>query len=102
MAMIDLSERIAGLCAGKRWWLAEIALRALGLLMLAGCAQLALTVHHLATTPAPHDAGPGELARCAVIVVLLCGGFMLTFVGPGLLRDIPLPPHFTRHTDSTP
>lgn len=101
MAQETLSQRLADLRTGRRWWPAEIGMRGLGLLLLAGCWRLALVAHRMATTPAPHTAGLTELAVCTAVVLLLCGGLTLTFVGPGLFRDVPLPPHFTRNRDTT-
>lgn len=100
MVRITLSQRLAGLRAGRRWWPAEIAIRGLGLLFLAACWRLAEVAHRMATTPSPHPAGLAELAVCAAVVVLLCGGLTLTFAGPRLFADVPLPPHFTRRTDT--
>ena len=94
-----LSQRLADLHAGKRSWPAEFVLRATGLLFLAACWRLVQVAHRMATTPAPHPAGIADLAVCAGVLFLLCGGLMLTFVGPGLFLDIPLPPHFTRPSD---
>ncbi|SFF92179.1 hypothetical protein SAMN05518801_103203 [Novosphingobium sp. CF614] len=102
MVRTQLSGRFAALRAGRRWWPAEIALRGLGLSLLAACWRLALAAHRMATTPAPHSASIAELAVCTGVVFLLCGGLALAFVGPGLFLDIPLPPHFTRPTDFKP
>lgn len=102
MARIKLAEGLSALREGKRWWPAELVLRALGLLLLAGCWRLALVAHRTATTPVPHEAGIAELAVSAGVVLLLCSGVTLTFLGPGLFRDVPLPPHFARRTDSRP
>jgi hypothetical protein len=99
MNRTKLSERLADLHAGRRSWLAEFGLRGAGLLFLAGFWRLAQLAHHMATTPSPHPAGIADLAVCAGVVFLFCGGLMLTFVGPGLFLDIPLPPHFTRPSD---
>lgn len=100
MARTKLAERLAALREGKRWWPAEFVLRGAGLLLLAAGWRLALVVHRMATTPAPHEAGIAELAVSALVVFLLCGGLTLAFVGPGLFRQVPLPPHFARRTDS--
>lgn len=100
MARINLAKGLAALRAGRRWWPAEIILRGAGALLLAGFWHLALVAHRMATTPAPHQAGLSELALCAGAVLLLCGGLVLTFAGPILFLDVPLPPHFTRNRDS--
>lgn len=92
----------AALRAGKRCWPAEIILRGFGLLLLTLCWRLSLMVHDLAITPPPHPASASELGLCALLVLALCGGLTLTGVGPGLLRDVPLPPHFTRYRDNKP
>jgi glucose dehydrogenase len=99
MARINLAEGYSALRAGTRWWPAEIVLRGLGLLFLTGLWLLAPVAHRMATTPAPHPAGMADLAVCTVLVVLLCAGLTLTFAGPVLFLDIPLPPHFA-HTTS--
>lgn len=99
MVRTRLTEGLAALRAGRRWWPAEIVLRGAGLLLFMGCWRLALVAHRMATTPAPYPAGIGALAVSAAIVILLCGGLMLTFVGPVLFLEIPLPPHFTRTTN---
>lgn len=98
MTRIRLKNGLATLRAGKRWWTAEIVLRAFGMLFLAGCWRLTLIAHRMATMPMPHEATFARLAVCAAIVFLLCSGLTLTFVGPVLFLDIPLPPHFTRPT----
>ncbi|MDE8653443.1 hypothetical protein [Novosphingobium album (ex Liu et al. 2023)] len=90
-----LAARIARLRAGERWLPAEIAMRGLGLLLLFACWHMALLARHMALTPAPHPATPADLAACAAVLVLLTGGITLTMEGPGLLRDVPLPGHFT-------
>ena len=96
MARTRLLEEMAALRAGRRWWPAEIVLRGAGVLLLTGSWRLLVIMHRVATTPVPHEANIAELAVCALIVFLLCGGLMLTFAGPVLFLDIPLPPHFTR------
>lgn len=90
---------LSALHAGRRCWPVEIVLRGIGLLFLAGCWRLTLTAHRMATAPAPHPARFADLAVCAGIVMLFCSGLALAFVGAGLFRDVPLPPHFTRGTD---
>lgn len=102
MSILRTSGKLEALRAGQHWWPAEIVLRGLGLLSLAGFGRLAAIVHRMAITPALHSPGLGELALCAGLVILLCGGLTLTCVGPGLFRRVPLPPHFTRYTDYTP
>lgn len=99
MARIKLTEGLAASRAGRVWWPAEIVLRGLGLLFLTGDWRLALAAHRMATTPASHPAGMADLAVCAALVVLFCGGLTLVFAGPVLFLDIPLPPHFTRPTN---
>lgn len=99
MTRIKLTEGLARLRAGRRWWPAEIVLRAFGSLLLAGFWRLALVEHRMATTPVPHQASAGDLGICAVMVFLLCAGLTLTFAGPVLFLDVPLPPHFTRPTN---
>ena len=100
MARATLSQRFFALRAGRRWWPAEIGVRGLGLLLLAACWHVALIARRLAITPAFHPADLAELALCAAVVLLLCAGTTLTFAGPWLFRDVPLPPHFTRRTDT--
>lgn len=102
MTGTGLRHRLAALGEGRRWWPAEIALRGLGVLLLAAFWRVAQLVHRLTTTPPPHPASLGELGLCAASVVLLCGGLTLGGVGPGLFRHVPLPPHFTRYPDSRP
>ncbi|HKT84795.1 MAG TPA: hypothetical protein VJQ77_01770 [Novosphingobium sp.] len=98
MARIKLKQALAALHEGKRWWPAELVLRGAGLLLLTGSWHLALALRRMAAMPAPHEASIAELAVCAAIVFLLCGGLVLAFAGPVLFLDIPLPPHFTRPT----
>lgn len=90
------NARIAALRQGTRWWPAEVALRLTGVALLLACRRLAAIAHRLANVPAPHPAGAIDLALCALILALLCGGLVLTFYGPGLLRAVPLPGYFTR------
>jgi len=75
---------------GERWWPAEIALRAVGLMLLGGCFELARLAHRMVTAPPPHQATLGEFAVCAAIVVALTGGIAFTFFGPGLLEEVPI------------
>lgn len=102
MARLDLSEKLAALGAGERWWPAEVVLRAIGLLLLGGFGALALSIHRMVATPATHSASCSELALCTAAVILLCGGLTLTFAGPVLFRRVPLPPHFTRYRETKP
>lgn len=90
---------LSDLHAGRRCWPVEIVLRGIGLLFLAGSWRLTLTAHRMATAPALHPAHFADLAVCAAAVLMLCSGLALAFVGAGLFRDVPLPPHFTRGTD---
>lgn len=87
-------QRLAALRAGKRWWPAEIVMRAAGLLCLLAASRVILAEHRLAIVPVPHDPGPCDLGRCAVFVALLSFGLMLTLWGPRLLREVDLPGHF--------
>ena len=78
---------------GERWWAAEVALRASGLILLGACYRAALLAHMLIATQPPHQATPGEFAICAAAFLALTSGLALTFAGPGLLRHVPIPPH---------
>lgn len=102
MTGTGLPHRLAALREGERWWVAEIVLRGLGLLLLVAFWRLAQFVHRLTTAPPPHPASLGELGLCAASVILLCSGLTLAGVGPGLFRRVPLPPHFTRYPDRKP
>jgi len=75
---------------GERWWPAEIALRAVGLMLLGGCFELARLAHRMVTAPPPHQATLGEFAVCAAIVVALISGVALTFFGPGLFEEVAI------------
>lgn len=94
MSRFPSPERLAMLRAGKRWWPAEIVMRALGLLSLfiAGCVILA--EHRMAIAPVLHAPTLADLGLCALFILLLTLGLTLTFWGPGLIREIELPGHF--------
>lgn len=102
MTRADLSQRLAALRSGQRWWPAEAGMRGLGLMLLGEFWRLTLVARSMAVTPAPHPAGAADLAVCTAIVFLLCSGLTLVLAGPGLFLDVPLPPHFTRPADFKP
>jgi hypothetical protein len=77
---------------GERWWAAEVVLRAAGIGLLDGCYRLALLAHRTLAAPSPHDATLAEFAICAATFLALTAGLALTMEGPGLLRDLPVPP----------
>ena len=87
-------QKLAALRAGKRWWPAEIVMRAVGLLCLLAASRVILAEHRMAITPVLHDPTPADLGLCALFVALLSFGLMLSVWGPRLLRDVDLPGHF--------
>lgn len=87
-----MSAKLDRLQAGQRWWPAELVLRGLGLAALDGCYRAALSLHRMVMTPPPHQGTPGELASALLLFLLLASGIALTLEGPGLLRQIPIPP----------
>lgn len=88
-----LSDRLAVLRKGERWWAAELVLRVLGLVALAGCIRLALRTHALIMASPRHAAGAIEFIACGAIFLLWSAGFALVYEGPGLFRHVPVPPH---------
>lgn len=86
-----MSSHFDRLRRGERWWPAEFVLRGLGAALLGGCYKLAVMAHHLIAAPPPHDATPGEFAICLAVVITLTSGLALTFFGPGLFEEVPIP-----------
>lgn len=86
-----MSGKFDRLHKGERWWAAEIVLRIGGFASLGTCYRAALLAHLLIATQPPHQATPGEFAVVAAMFLALTGGLALTFVGPGLLRRVPIP-----------
>lgn len=81
---------------GERWWAAEIALRSLGLVLLALCLGVSLLLYRSVQQPPPHE--PHALDYAGALVVFLSwssGGALLT-VGPGLFERITLPGRYAR------
>ncbi len=87
-------HRLAALRAGKRWWPAEIAMRAAGLLCLLAASRVILFEHRIAITPVLHDPTVADLGLCAAFIGLLSLGLSLALWGPRLFREIDLPGHF--------
>jgi hypothetical protein len=84
---------------GERCWTAEIVLRGIGIILLGGCYKLGLLANRILTVPPPHQATPGEFALCTALFLALTSGLALTFVGPGLFAEVPIPQnsaHFPR------
>jgi len=94
MSRFPSPERLAALRAGKRWWPAEIGMRALGLLILFLAARVLLTEHRMAITPVLHAPTVADLGLCALFILLLSLGLALTVWGPRLAREVELPGHF--------
>lgn len=77
---------------GERWWPAELALRGLGLALLAACIELARVARLMAAaTPDQARTSPAEFAVCVATVLALWGGLALLLFGTGLLRREPIP-----------
>lgn len=92
-------ERLARLRAGQRWWPAEILSRIAALGLLAVFWRLALLEHRLSLTPAPRPPCAADLLACLGMVALLVSGLALGMAGPGLLREVELPGHFSARGD---
>ena len=89
---MPLNSIIDQLQRGKRYWPAELVLRAVGLVMLGFCALMVRIVYRMSNEPPPHYGTPLELVIAAVAVIALWAGLALTFAGPGLFRLVPKPP----------
>ncbi|MCY1670513.1 hypothetical protein OVA07_05745 [Novosphingobium sp. SL115] len=87
-----MSSHFDRLRRGERWWAAELVFRTIGIALLGGCYRLALVAHRTISVPPPHGTTPGEFALCVGIFLSLAAGLALTMEGPGLLRDLPVPP----------
>jgi hypothetical protein len=88
----QVRDIIARLERGERYWPAELVFRPIGLALLCGCGALAQILRRqLGQLPA-HGTTPAEFGVAALIVCCLWIGLSLTFVGPALLRRIPIPP----------
>ena len=88
-----MSGNLERLQRGERWWAAELVFRACGLILLGACYRAALLAHLLINSLPLHQATPVEFAICAAAFLTLTSGLALTFAGPGLLRQVPIPPH---------
>ena len=88
MVLRDMTDRLG---TGERWWAAEFAVRAAGLALLAACALATLWLYRSVHQPPTHQANALELVAATVVVVGGCGGCMLTFVGPTLFEQVPIP-----------
>lgn len=88
-----MSRHFDCLRRGERWWAAEFVLRSIGLALLGGCYELGLLAHRLVMTLPLHRGTPGEFAICAATFLALSSGLALTFFGPGVFREVPIPPH---------
>lgn len=86
-----MSRYLDRLRRGERCWSAEIALRAIGVLLLGGSYRLGLLLHRMVVAPPPHQATPAEFGICAATVLLLASGLACTTEGPGLFRQLPIP-----------
>ena len=87
-----MSRYLDRLRRGERCWAAEIVLRTLGFLLLAGCGKMAFVAHQMTTTPPPHETTVDEFTVCAATFLLLTSGLACTLEGPGLFRQVPIPP----------
>lgn len=81
--------------APERWWAAELALRALGIALLALCAAAALWLYRLVHMPPPHETNVTELFAALVAVLGWSLGWLLLVVGQGLFTLVPRPGGFT-------
>ncbi len=76
---------------GKRWWAAEVAIRTLGVALLALCAATTFWLYNSVHQLPRHEASPGELAAGLVAVECWCLGSTLLVQGQGLFRLVPDP-----------
>ncbi|WP_310533462.1 hypothetical protein [Novosphingobium sp.] len=86
-----MSRNLDRLYRGERWWAAELVLRSLGIVLLAGSYRLGLIAHRMVTAPRLHQATMGELAVGLAIVACLTSGLALTMFGPKLFELVPIP-----------
>ena len=83
---------LARLKRGEPSWTVEVALRAIGPLLLCGCGLLGRAVYRQVHRLPPHLGNAGEFALAALIVAMLWSGLGLAFAGSGLFRPVPMPP----------
>lgn len=86
-----MSGNLERLRKGERWWAAEGVLRAGGLILLAAGCRAIVLAQALVSAPPQHAATLAEFAVCAAAFASLSCGLALAIVGPGLLRQIPIP-----------
>ena len=74
-----------------RQWAAEVALRSLGLILLAMAGTGLPALRRGLSGPFPHPAGPIAFLLAALIFAAIVTGLALLIEGPGLLRSVPYP-----------
>lgn len=88
-----MSRNLDRLRKGERWWVAEVVLRGVGIVLLSACYQLEIITHRWVTAPPPHQATPGEFGVCLAIEACLTSGLALTLFGPKMFEQVPAPKH---------
>ena len=76
---------------GERWWGAELALRAVGLALLALCAAAIVWLYGSVHQLPRHEAGAGELFAGLAAVLGWCLGSSLAVAGQGLFKLVTVP-----------
>lgn len=87
--MPNLIELLASLRG--RWW-AEGLLRSAGLALLAGSARAGDRLVRLVHSGASSQGTAAEFVLAAAAFALLCLGLAMLLEGPGLFRQVPIPP----------
>jgi hypothetical protein len=77
--------------SGERWWAAEVALRAFGLVLLALCTAGTIWLYGSVHLPPAHEANAKELLAGFIAVGGWCLGWSFLVVGPGLFKLVPDP-----------
>jgi len=86
---------------GERCWIAEIALRSLGLLLLGLCAALTLWLYRAVHQPPPHQYDASEIVAALIAVPSFSFGGLLLIEGSNLFRLVDLPARHRRYPSTS-
>ena len=83
--------------SGEKWPAAELALRSLGLALLALFVGISLLLYHLAHNAPPHEPYVRDYVIACVAFLSWSNGCALLTIGPGLFARVRLPERQARY-----
>lgn len=75
----------------EKWPAAQVALRSLGLALLALCGGITLLLYHLAHEAPPHEPYARDFAVAIIAFLSGSNGSALLIIGPGLFAPVDVP-----------